>query len=64
MLRNQITDITVLAGLVNLAYLRLAGNPIANPCPLESLPNLRDVDIEIPSLIPDANLRAAVRTQH
>ncbi len=59
--RNQVTDITVLAGLVNLTYLRLAGNPIANPCPLESLPNLRDVDIEIPSLIPDANLRAAVR---
>ncbi len=60
--RNQVADITVLAGLVNLTYLRLAGNPIANPCPLESLPNLRDVDIEIPSLIPDPNLRAAVRT--
>ncbi len=59
--RNQVTDITVLAGLVNLTYLRLAGNPITNPCPLESLPNLRDVDIEIPSLIPDANLRTAVR---
>ncbi len=59
--RNQVADITVLAGLVNLTYLRLAGNPIANPCPLESLPNLRDVDIEIPSLIPDPNLRAAVR---
>ena len=62
MLRNQVTDINVLAGLVNLKYLRLAGNPITNPCPLESLPNLSDVDIEIPSLIPDANLRAAVRT--
>ena len=61
MLRNQVTDINVLAGLVNLQYLRLAGNPITNPCPLESLPNLSDVDIEIPSLIPDANLRAAVR---
>ena len=62
MFRNQVTDITVLAGLVNLTYLRLAGNPITNPCPLESLPKLRDVDIEIPNLIPDANLRAAVRT--
>ena len=62
MLRNQVTDINVLAGLVNLKYLRLAGNPITNPCPLESLPNLSDVDIEISSFIPDANLRAAVRT--
>ena len=61
MLRNQVTDITVLAGLVNLKYLRLAGNPITDTSPLENLPNLSDVDIEIPSLIPDANLRAAVR---
>ena len=61
MLRNQITDINILAGLVNLEYLRLAGNPITNLCPLESLIKLRDIDIEIPSLIPDPNLRVAVR---
>ena len=60
MLHNQIGDISVLAGLVNLKYLRLGGNPIADTSPLESLPNLSDVDIEIPSLIPDAKLRAAV----
>ena len=61
MLRNQVTDISVLAGLVNLKYLRIEGNPITDTSPLENLPNLSDVDIEIPSLIPDANLRAAVR---
>ena len=62
MIQNQITDINALASLVNLEYLRLAINPITNLCPLESLIKLNDVDIEIPpSLIPDANLRAAVR---
>ena len=61
MLRNQVTDISVLAGLVNLKYLRIEGNPITDTSPLENLPNLSDVDIEIPSLIPDANLREAVR---
>ena len=61
MLYNQITDISVLAGLVNLEYLRLAGNPITDTCPLASLLKLSDVDIEIPSLIRDVNLRAAVR---
>ena len=60
MLRNEVTDIGVLAGLVNLRYLRLGGNPITDTSPLGNLSNLSDVDIEIPSLIPDAKLRAAV----
>ena len=60
-LQNQISDISTLAGLVSLRYLRLEGNPITDTSPLTSLPKLSDVDIEIPSFIPDANLRAAVR---
>ena len=46
-LRNQISDISVLAGLLSLRYLRLAGNPISDTCPLAGLPRLRDIDIEI-----------------
>ena len=60
MLRNQVNDISVLAGLVNLEYLRLAGNPITDTAPLTNLPKLSDVDVEVPSFIPDLNLRAAV----
>ena len=60
MLRNQVNDISVLKGLVNLEYLRLAGNPITDTTPLTNLPKLSDVDVEVPSFIPDPNLRAAV----
>lgn len=60
MLRNQVNDISVLAGLVNLEYLRLARNPITDTAPLTHLPKLSDVDVEVPSFIPDPNLRAAV----
>ena len=49
MLRNQVTDISVLAGLVNLEYLRLEGNPITDTSPLRSLPKLIDVDVYISS---------------
>ena len=58
--RNQVNDISVLAGLVNLEYLRLARNPITDTAPLTNLPKLSDVDVEVPSFIPDPNLRAAV----
>jgi internalin A len=61
MLHNQISDVSVLAGLLSLRYLRLAGNPITDTTLLANLPKLSDIDIEIPSLIPDANLRAVVR---
>ena len=47
MFRNQVTDISVLAGLINLEYLRLAGNPITDTSPLRSLPKLTDVDVYI-----------------
>ncbi len=60
MIRNQVNDISVLAGLVNLEYLRLAGNPITDTAPLTHLLKLSDVDVEVPSFIPDSNLRAAV----
>ena len=61
MLRNQISDISVLAGLVNLKYLKLAENSITDTSSVVNLPKLSNVDIEIPSIIPDANLRTAVR---
>ncbi len=62
MLQNQIGDINALAGLVNLQSLKLAGNPIMDTTTVVNLPKLSDVDIEIPSIIPDANLRKAIRT--
>ena len=49
MFRNQVTDISVLAGLVNLEYLRLGGNPITDTSPLSSLPKLTNVDVYISS---------------
>ena len=61
MLRNQISDISVLAGLINLESLKFAGNPITDTSSVVNLPKLSNVDIEIPSIIPDANLRTAVR---
>ena len=63
---NSISDITPLVSLGSLRWLRLEGNPVATNQealrPLGVLPSLTDVDVTIPSLIPDANLRAAVRT--
>ena len=60
---NDIRDVSPLANLVNLKELRLAENPITDTSPLANLPNLVDVDVEItvPSVIPDLNLAAAVR---
>ena len=59
---NQITDISPLTSLVNLTWLRIRENPIEDFTPLLALPNLTDLDVALPYLIPDASLRAAVRT--
>ena len=63
---NQISDVTVLAGLVNLEELYLAGNPITDKAPLQTLlqanPDVQlDVEVPGPAWMPDRNLYDAVR---
>ena len=48
---NQIRDVSPLAKLTNLEYLWLKGNQIQNTAVLANLPNLRQVDFNIPPII-------------
>ena len=72
---NEISDVTAVAGLVNLEVIFLEGNPISDTAPLRTLleknPNI-EIDIDVDDVaqptddpeaawMPDPNLRAAVR---
>ena len=45
---NNISNVTSLAGLVNLTWLRLAGNPINDLSSLVTLVNVTDSDVDLP----------------
>ena len=63
MQRNQITDIASLSGLVKLEWLRLVGNrDLTDTSPIAWLPNLTDVDVDIPPAVKIENVPKAEQT--
>ena len=57
---NQIEDVSPLADLQNLKTLRISGNPLTDTAALIGLAETVETDVEIPSLVPDDALRAAI----
>ena len=60
---NQIEDASPLAALPNLKTLRISGNPLTDAEALVGLAETVETDAEIPNLVADDALRAAIEAQ-
>ena len=58
---NQIDDVSPIVSLENLEMIRVSGNPILDVRPLAGLAAVIEVEGEIPELISDPGLAAAIR---